>query len=297
MNKNVIIIGFGEVGQALAEVEGQGGNRVFYEDKNGLQEYSMGYPKKKVKYDVMHICLPNIPNFVDIVVEYSKKYKPKLIINNSTTPVGITRQIQNKIWISIAHSPIRGIHPRLAQGIRTFVKCVGGEEDAADAACDHFAKIGLNVANVGSLESSELLKLLDTTYYGWNIMFAKLAKDICDRYKVDYESVYTFGNITYNNGYKELGMPHVVRPVLFPPKNGVGGHCIMENVVILDEQGDKEFSELLYLNKDSKKKHEDRAWLYINYTILRRRLDDMANECDVAPKRILENLEKLGLTR
>ena len=41
--------------------------------------------------------------------------------------------------------------------------------------------------------------------------------------------VYTWANETYNQGYKELGKENVIRPVLFPPKGEIGGHCVVPN--------------------------------------------------------------------
>lgn len=35
--------------------------------------------------------------------------------------------------------------------------------------------------------------------------------------------------------YKKLKMPHVIRPVLYPPKNSIGGHCIVPNMEALSK--------------------------------------------------------------
>ena len=41
-------------------------------------------------------------------------------------------------------------------------------------------------------------------------------------------------NDTYNNGYKKLGKPNVMRPNLFPPDNNkIGGHCVIPNTQLL----------------------------------------------------------------
>jgi UDP-N-acetyl-D-mannosaminuronate dehydrogenase len=83
-------------------------------------------------------------------------------------------------------------------------------------------------------EATELGKLLDTAYYGWNVIFAKEVKRIADEHGLDYEEVYTIPNTHYNEGYKKHGMYHVVRPVLKYIPGKIGGHCVVPNAYLLD---------------------------------------------------------------
>ena len=78
-------------------------------------------------------------------------------------------------------------------------------------------------------------KILSTTYYNWNIQFCRLVKEICEEYDLDFDSVYNHFNKTYNEGYTELDMKNVVRPILYPPKGKVGGHCQLPNIELLPE--------------------------------------------------------------
>jgi len=54
-------------------------------------------------------------------------------------------------------------------------------------------------------------------------------------YDLQYDEVYTHPNNTYNEGYEELGMPNVRRPVLYPPEGKIGGHCIAPNFELLPD--------------------------------------------------------------
>ena len=109
-NKSKIgILGYGEVGQAIAK---------FY--KNPLIK-DLNKDDGLNGVEILHICFPWSNNFVKIVKKEIKKIKPKLTIIHSTIAPGTTK----KIGGMVVHSPIRGMHPRLFKGIKTFVKYIG----------------------------------------------------------------------------------------------------------------------------------------------------------------------------
>lgn len=218
-NKKHIIIGAGEIGISLFNVLKSHYN-VFLRDKND---------DLNGKFEIVHICYPHSKNFVKVSKFYIKKYKPSLVVIHSTIPVGTTK----KISLIAVHSPIRGLHPNLEKGIKTFVKYFGGGR--AKEAARYFSKIGIKTKTFKDSKTTELLKILDTTYYGWNIVFAKEAKRICDELNLKFEEVYTIPNQDYNDGYKKLGMPHVIRPVLKPMEGKIGGHCIVPNADLLKD--------------------------------------------------------------
>lgn len=239
------IIGYGEVGRALAK---------FYKNpriKNLDRDDGL------VGIDILHICLPSVKNFVSIVKKEIKRIRPKLTIIHSTIPPGTTKKIISglpKNLQMVVHSPVRGIHPHLHQGIKTFLKYIGAEnKKAAKLAEKHFKSLGIKTKIFYPSATTELGKLLDTTYYGLCIAWHSEMEKICDKLGVDFENTVTDFNKTYNQGYKKLGMAHVIRPVLYPPKGGIGGHCIIPNAKILR----KYFKSLaidLILGYKSKKK-------------------------------------------
>lgn len=214
-----LVIGAGEVGQAIYEVL-KGHYKADIRDvEDGL----------KGPYDVLHIAYPPVLGFVDITKRYIKKYKSELVIVHSTVPVGTT----SKIGKNAVHSPIRGIHPHLAEGIKTFVKYFAGEK--AEEASAYFKKIRVPVKTFKKPETTELAKILDTTYYGWNIIFAKEVARICEEEGLDFDDVYTTPNKDYNEGYMKLGKENVVRPVLKATPGKIGGHCVVPNCDLLDD--------------------------------------------------------------
>jgi len=52
---------------------------------------------------------------------------------------------------------------------------------------------------------------------------------LCNKNNIPFNDVMTKWNTEYNRGYKLLGKPNVIRPVLTPPKGKIGGHCIIPN--------------------------------------------------------------------
>ena len=214
------IIGYGEVGKAIAK---------FYK-KPKIKDLNRDDGLTGV--EILHICIPYTSDFVKIVKKEIKKIKPKLTIIHSTVAPGTTK----KIGPMAVHSPVRGIHPHLHKGIKTFVKYIGADsKKAGNMAKRHLENLGIKAKVFYPSTTTEIGKLLSTTYYGLCIAWHGEMKKICDKYKIDFDKAVTDFNQTYNQGYKKLGKENVIRPVLYPPKNGIGGHCVVPNAKILNK--------------------------------------------------------------
>jgi UDP-glucose 6-dehydrogenase len=205
-----LVIGLGEVGTAI--------QKVFNADG---YDYTMKEHTITGQYDVVHICIPYSDSFEHFVTKYKEILNPKHIVIHSTVPVGTSRKC------GALHSPIRGLHPNLYEGIMTFPKFIGGEQ--ASEVADIFRRAGLKVILVDKQETTELGKLLDTEYYRACIEFTLKARELCDKHEVPFHESYTLFNLTYNEGYKELGHPEYVRPTLQAIKQPIGGHCVIPN--------------------------------------------------------------------
>lgn len=225
---NIGILGIGEVGAAIKKIV-EKKHRVFTKDrKNDFI--------KKQKIDVLHICIPYGKQFMKIVIKAIKDHAPTLTIIESTVSPGTTDAIYKRTKSPICHSPIRGVHPNLYQGIKTFIKYIGPTSRIAGKKAEKYYKnLGLKTEVFENARTTEIAKLMDTTYYGWNIIFQKEMNKICNKNKISFEETYTKWNQTYNQGYKKLKMPHVVRPVLKNYPGKIGGHCIISNCQILNE--------------------------------------------------------------
>jgi UDP-N-acetyl-D-mannosaminuronate dehydrogenase len=226
------VLGYGEVGKAVAS---------FYE-KPFIKDLDRDEFPDAGQLDVLHVCIPakaGAEQFAAHVLPVIQKHCPGgLVIIHSTVPVGTTALIAKDHKMTV-HSPVRGVHPDLALGIKIFVKYVGTDSSAAGlAASEHLTKVGMGPVKVlHKSTSTETLKLLDTTYYGLCIAFHAYAEKICQELGISSNMVMYHANLSYNLGYEILGKPNVVRPVLYPPEDGkIGGHCVIPNAEILKKQ-------------------------------------------------------------
>ena len=224
-----IIVGYGEVGKAIHAIFK---DAEIIDTKQNLFLNNGAYPGD---IDVMHVCFPftepdsepyKNKGFIREVESYQNTFRPGLTIIHSSVPIGTSDKL------NAVHSPVRGVHPYLEKGLRTFTKYFGGFK--AIEAARIFEEQGIRVKVVGDSRTTEALKLWDTTQYGVMIALEKEIHKFCRENNVDFEIVYRDANVSYNEGYMKLGMSHVVRPQLMHKEGKIGGHCVIENAHLLD---------------------------------------------------------------
>jgi|TARA_B000000532_G_scaffold94352_1_gene75696 3-hydroxyisobutyrate dehydrogenase-like beta-hydroxyacid dehydrogenase len=222
------IVGHGQVGQAVAKLysETDTTKTWFSFDKILIYDPYQGMLDDISDVDILNVCIPYTKDFVPIVKDLPTPNWYTVI--HSTVPVGTTEKFGHKFL----HSPVRGVHPNLYEGLKTFVKFIGGDEQLAEAYSGHLKTLGVETHICKDAKTTELSKLADTTYYGLCIAFTSDMKKLCDEYDLDFMEVMTKYNNTYNEGYKKLGKPNVVRPVLYPTDK-IGGHCVIPNAKLL----------------------------------------------------------------
>jgi len=247
-----MIVGYGEIGQSIHRLyEGKlkTDYTIITKDSNDVIEIdgirycgsAANDIMRAYTIDIMHVCIPytEFYNFVDTCVKYAKKYEPDIIIIHSTVAQGTTDAIQDQIsGISeVVHSPIMGKHPNLTESIKTFRKIIGSNNFlVAQTVAAHFQSLGIESEIFESTYESELAKLFSTTYYGTLIRYMQEVYKHCKELNVDFDQVYVRTNQIYNEGYTKLGEERFVRPILSYTGRGVGGHCVLENAVILNEE-------------------------------------------------------------
>jgi UDP-N-acetyl-D-mannosaminuronate dehydrogenase len=239
MKKKIGIMGFGEIGQSVARLYPKSKYQILSKD---LKEDNL----KEESIDVLHIAIPYSNDFVKDVLKQIKINQPKFVIIESTVNVGITGKINSKLKKKIVvHSPVRGMHPNLTESLKCFIKYIGADDqEIGERAVRHYKSIGVKAKLFLPSESTELNKILSTSYYGICIAWAAEVKRLCDQYGVDYKSFEDFNN-SYNEGYIKMGRKNVVRPTLYPPKNGIGGHCVWENATMFNPKVKSKFLDLI----------------------------------------------------
>lgn len=216
-----IIIGAGEVGKAVFEVLDSAYDDVWLRDIE---------PSGPTEADVIHVCFGWSVSFIDNVRAYMREYKPSLVIVHSTVAVGTCDHL------GVVHSPVRGQHPKLAEGIRRFVKYFGGLE--AQRAADIFEKAGVDTRVLPRAAETEAGKLWELTQYGIAIAVEKAIHAYCEERCLDFQTVYTEFAETYNEGYAWLEQPEFIRPVLKHVPGPIGGHCVVPGAKLLSRGGD-----------------------------------------------------------
>ena len=231
--KRIGFLGVGEIGKAISGLYKGTEHKLFFKDID-KSDFNKDKP-----LDILHVCIPgNSGKFISVVVENIKEYCPDgLVIIHSTVPVGVTEFIQDRFKF-VVHSPVRGKHPDLLPSLTTFVKYIGADfAGAGRFASEHLESLGIKTKVLHKSRTTELLKLLSTTYYAHCIAFHDYANKICEKEGLNFDALMSHANNTYNEGYLKMGMPDFIRPILSPTEEGIiGGHCLMPNIEILRDQ-------------------------------------------------------------
>ena len=152
-----------------------------------------------------------------------------LVILRSTVRVGVTRDVVKPILdragvpYGLAFCPERTLEGKALEELRTLPQIVGGiDETSTIRAAQLFSFLTPTTVKVSSLESAELIKLVNNTQRDLNFAFANEVAHICDAVGVSATEVIRAGNM----GYARSSVP-VPGPV--------GGPCLEKDPFILAE--------------------------------------------------------------
>ncbi len=211
----ILFVGLGEVGSALAEV---------IERHVPVLRHDIEPREFDARIGVMHICIPfqSSAQFEDAACAYIRRFTPALTIVNSTVLPGTTGALARRSGTPVAYSPVRGKHVRMAQDLLRYVKYVAAADaDAAAHAQRHFESVGMTARRMQRPETLELAKLAETTYFGLQIAFAQELERYTRRVGGDYEEAINF--------FEEVEF--LPRARYFP--GVIGGHCVIPNIQLL----------------------------------------------------------------
>ena len=226
INPNHIIIGMGEIGQGIRTVIGP---CLTFDKQNELSGFQKQNPPR---VPVMHVAFPYSKTFTKDVMGYVEKYKPELVIIYSTVPIGTTK----KLGENFVHSPVEGKHPYLAKSIKKAPRWLGStDEMALKRAANFWAQVVDKVHMVNDSDHTEFVKLRSTSRFGVNLAFARYEKEVADKIGMDWNELMEFDR-DYNQLYQDLGLEDMQRYVLKPPGEKIGGHCVVPNAEMLNEQ-------------------------------------------------------------
>jgi UDP-N-acetyl-D-mannosaminuronate dehydrogenase len=254
-----VIIGGGEVGSTLYEIL----KRVIPVAVVDLDENKQCLPntkefvslfRKKEEVRMLHICIPftDQDKFIEITKQYINEYNPLVVVIHSTVKRGTTVKISKNTDTPVIFSATRGVHKRFLEDMEYYTKfwsTTSTDRKAINVFRQGMSDVGFKLKQMSTPDTLELAKLLtDTTYYGVLISYAQKTKVICDKYNVDYDEMWQFAE----EGHVKIGN----RPKMYP--GYIGGHCVIQNLSLLDEEVYEEFKYIDEHNKFYKKWNENK---------------------------------------
>ncbi len=252
VEEKVLVVGLGEVGLPLYELLKECGKFLVYGfDIDEEKVRSIGQKSIPDEVDAMHICIPCFgrDEFVNFVVSYVERFKPKIVVINSTVPPGTTQKVHEQCDCLVAHSPVRGVHKgfeHMKWELKRWTKYVGGvDAESGEAACKHFEVAGFKTKVLKASVETELAKLFETTYRAWMIACFQEMHRISRHFEADFNEVVDM--------LEDVHRVRFDRPIMFP--GVIGGHCLIPNAELLLKSYDSEFLRLIL--KSNEKREEE----------------------------------------
>lgn len=251
--ESVLIVGLGEIGRPIFEIMRKSGRFSVYGldiQETRMRELGQSADSLPGEVDVMHVCIPcsSQIEFVKTVNSYAKRFRPKLLIIDSTVPPTTTFKIREGFKGLLAHAPVYGTHKDLDYMIwemKRWTKIVGGvDARSAEAASKHLEKAGIKTKILSGPLETELTKLFETIYTAWMIVFFQEAHRISRHFDANFEDIVS--------SIGEIHRVRLDRPVWFP--GVIGGHCLIPNTELLLSVYNSEFLRLIMESNDKRKK-------------------------------------------
>jgi len=232
MKKNVVA-GIGEIGKPVLKLLSKNTITVGFDLNPDLMDQRKFDKYKKNQTSFLHITIPVTDKFISNVLKLDKKFKPECIVIHSTIKPGTTKILQKKLSIPVIYSATRGVHKRMICDLKRYTKFFAISINAPRHkwASALFTKLmkgcGIKTKKMSKPETLELAKIIcDTSYLGWLVNYAQLSNMIAIKHGVDYDEMWSFSDEIH----RFLGN----RPKMFP--GFIGGHCVIPNIDLLDNQ-------------------------------------------------------------
>jgi len=228
-----IVIGLGEIGKPLLKLLSKGTQIVGYDLNPKLMNKRKFNSLKKLETRFLHICIPFKKNFEKDIINFTRKFLPKVIVIHGTIEPYTTKKLQNRLEIPVIYSATRGVHKRMLFDLKRYTKFYAIEKAAprAEWASKTYEKLmkrcGVKTKKLSNSVTLEFAKIIcDTTYYGWLICYAQLSNQITVKNKINYDEMWSFAEEIH----KFLGN----RPKMHP--GYIGGHCVIPNLDLINNQ-------------------------------------------------------------
>jgi UDP-N-acetyl-D-mannosaminuronate dehydrogenase len=249
IEKAVVVVGCGEIGMPIVQLCQGGFAQVICEDPAFCDPGEARYPVA-----ALHVAIAgSLPNFVEVVDGYVRKYHPDVILISSSTVPGFTDTLVEAFGQDmVVHTQVHGKHKgdRMRSDMLRHPKFVATQSDVAfDKARDIFIAMGHPPDRIHRLSSplaGELTKLLATTYYGYLIAWTQEVERMSDQSGVSYEDLMAFTKLETDDFDIDNKFPGVI-----------GGHCVMPNIAILKKSYPSPIWDFIEKSNEMKKARGD----------------------------------------
>ena len=241
-----LIVGVGEIGGGLRELFTECGRDVCGVDLD--PDRCFGRPEQ---IELMHICIPFTATFADDVRRYVQKWHPRCVVVHSTVQPGTTEVLHtDRLTGPVVYSPIRGVHTRMAFDLKRYVKFYASypptdERLFRECFQDDCGLVLDRFSTPFALETAKIL--IDSSYYGWLIVYGQLVDKLCMEYGLAYDELWRFADQIHDF----LGN----RPKTYVNPKGIGGHCVLQNLDLIEGMLPELKAIIATINEETKKRH------------------------------------------
>lgn len=211
--------------------------------------------------DILHVCIPYNDEFVNTVVDYALKFKPKCVVIHSTIKPFTTKKIEEDDRlprsVKIIYSPMRGVYSRMELDMKRYDKFYASYNDSCELyeqLLSNMEIVGYKADNPHTLEYAKTLT--DTTYYGFLIAYAMKTEEIAQKYGINYNEMWMFAyQIEQFLGNRPpCGL--VGGGKIYPDPQGIRGHCILPNLELVKEDLGEVYDLIHKINNDCIERHK-----------------------------------------
>ncbi len=245
--KMELIIGVGEIGFGLKQLFEKYGIEVA-----GIDLESNRCFGKPTNITQLHICIPYSSSFVNSIRDFYDEFVPRSWVIHSTVRPGTTKIIyEHYPKSSLVYSPVRGVHSRMLQDLERYTKFYAsypGSDSTQFLECFK-EKCNLRVQSFSTPLALELAKIvLDTSYYGWIIAYGQLLDKICNAHNLNYDELWIFT--------EEIHQVLGNRPKTYVDRTGIGGHCVLQNLDLIEDDLPELKHIITKINEETKKRYQ-----------------------------------------
>lgn len=182
----------------------------------------------------------DLSSIKDVFKNLANHIQPdQTIMLKSTVPPGVTRSLADEFFkdrddIYVGFSPERLAEGNAINELQELPIIVGGINEESTSKCSNFWKnaLGVDVIEVSSCESAELVKLANNQWIDLNIALANELAKLCDSlpYNLDVLEIINGANsLKKGDNYVNILTPSI----------GVGGYCLTKDPWFLSALGDR----------------------------------------------------------